>query len=176
MRASVSDSRVMWLVGGLMAGLGVAYFWPHEPTYASTADRDSNFAIITIPVGTSAAGINDPMEGVFILDFLTGQLKGAVLNRQKGKFASLYYRDLAKDFNVDPQGTPHYALASGYAQVSGQRGLTFASGVLYVAELSSGELAAYAFPWNEAPRTAPITAEMVPLDHFLWRQPTKKDK
>jgi hypothetical protein len=136
MRASISDSRVVWLVGGLLAGLGVAYFWPHEPAYATTADRDANFAMITIPVGTSAAGINDPMDGVFILDFLTGQLKGAVLNRQRGTFASLYYRDLAKDFDVDPQGTPHYALASGYAQVAGQRGKTFASGVLYVAELS----------------------------------------
>jgi hypothetical protein len=176
MRASVTDSRVVWLVGGLMAGLGVAYFWPHEPAYATTADRDSNFALITIPVGTSAAGITDAMDGVFILDFLTGQLKGAVLNRQSGKFASFYYRDLAKDFNVDPQAAPHYALASGYAQVSGQLGKTFASGVLYVAELSSGVLAAYSFPWNEAPRAAPITYEMHLLHHFPWRQPTKKDK
>lgn len=176
MRHSGTDSRLVWLVAGLLGGLGVAYFWPHEPAYATTADRDANFAMITIPVGTSAAGITDPMDGVFILDFLTGQLKGAVLNRQTGRFASLYYRDLAKDFNVDPQAKGRFAMASGYAQVAGQRGKTFASGVLYVAELDSGELAAYAFPWNEAPRTAPITYELAPLDHFLWRQPTKKDK
>jgi hypothetical protein len=176
MRASVSDSRVVWLLGGLLAGLGVAYFWPHEPAYASTADRDSNFVLITVPVGTSAAGINDPMEGVFILDFLTGQLKGAVLNRQTGKFASLYTRDLAKDFKVDPQAAPHYALASGYGQVANQRAKQFASGVLYVAELTSGVLAAYTFPWVEAPRPAPVHHDLVILDHFQWRQPAKKDK
>jgi anion-transporting ArsA/GET3 family ATPase len=78
--------------------------------------------------------------------------------------------------NVDPQAAPHYALASGYAQVSGQLGKTFASGVLYVAELSSGVLAAYSFPWNEAPRAAPITYEMHLLHHFPWRKAEKKDK
>lgn len=176
MRTAVSDSRLVWLVGGLLAGLGVAYFWPHEPAYATTADRDSNFALITVPVGTSAAGITDPIDGVFILDFLTGQLKGAVINRQVGKFSSFYYRNLAKDFKIDPQATPHYAIASGYAQVTNQRAVTFASGTLYIAELTSGYLAAYTFPWTEAPHQAPVTSELAYLDSFPWRQPTKKDK
>lgn len=175
MRTSVTDSRVAWLIGGLMAGLGVAYFWPHEPAYATTADRDSNFAMITVPVGTSAAGITDPIDAVFIIDFLTGQLKGAVLNRQAGKFGAFYYRDLAKDFRVDPQATPHYAFASGYAQVSNQAALQFASGCLYVAELSSGQLAAYTFVWNETRNgLTPVPLDF--LDNFPWRTPTKKDK
>jgi hypothetical protein len=176
MRTSLADSRVVWLVAGLLAGLGVAYFWPHEPAYATTADRDSNFAMITVPVGMSAAGINDPMDGVFILDFHTGQLKGAVLNRQTGKFTSLYFRDLAKDFNVDPQATPHYAIASGYSQLAGQAGLTFAAGVLYVGELSSGQMAAYAFPWKEAPNPPPPPVTLQPIDVVRWRQPSQKDK
>src|SRR5262249_11592982 len=117
----------------------------------------------------------DPIEGIFILDFLTGQLKGAVLNRQTGTFASLYARDLAKDFLVDPAATPHYAMASGYAQMTNQGGVAMASGVLYVGELSSGRLAAYAFPWVEAPRPAPILHSLVPLDSFQWRPPQKKD-
>lgn len=176
MRASVSENRSTWLVLGLMAGICVAYFWPHEPAYATNADRDSQFLMVTVPVGTSAAGISDPMDGVFILDFLTGQLKGAVLNRQSGKFTNLYFRDLAKDFNVDPQADPHYAMVTGYAQLAGQRGLTFASGIVYVGELSSGQLAAYAFPWKEAPRPAPQVIPLVPIDVFQWREPTQKDK
>lgn len=177
MRVPSADHRVIWLLAGLALGLGVAYFWPHESAYATTADRDSKFVMITVPVGTSAAGITDPMDGIFVLDFLTGQLKGAVLNRQNGKFTSFYLRDLAKDFNVDPTNDdPHYAIASGYSQLASQRGLTFASGVLYVGELSSGRIAAYAFPWKEAPRPAPQVIPLTPIDNFPWREPTQKDK
>lgn len=176
MRNSLSESRMAWLATGLVAGLAVAYFWPHEPAYATTADRDSNFAMVTIPVGTSAAGISDPMDGMFILDFHTGQLMGAVLNRQNGKFANLYRRDLAKDFSVDPQATPHYAIVTGYAQLASQANLTFASGVVYVGELSSGKVIAYAFPWQEARKPQPAQHLLVPIDFIQWRQPTQKDK
>ena len=176
MRNSLSNNRAAWLVAGLIAGLGVAYFWPHEPAYASTADRDGSFALITVPVGTNAAGFNDPMEGVFILDFLTGQLKGAVLNRQTGLFTSFYQRDLAKDFEVDPAAAPHYAVASGNAQMANQGGITYASGVVYVAELSSGKLASYAFPWTEVPRAGQQVTQMTPTDVYQWRPPKKKGK
>jgi hypothetical protein len=175
MRPSLSESRVWWLAAGLVAGIGVAYFWPHEPAYATTADRDAQFAMCTVPVGTSAAGINDPMDGVFVLDFLTGQLKGAVLNRQTGKFTSFYLRDLAKDFNVDPKAEPHYAMVSGFSQLAGQGGLTFASGVVYIGELSSGKIAAYAFPWKEAPRPAPQVIQLQPIHYFQWREPKQRE-
>ncbi|MGQ0635072.1 MAG: hypothetical protein ACT4QC_10705 [Planctomycetaceae bacterium] len=171
MRVGLSNGPITWLLGGLLAGLGVAYFWPHEPAYANTVDRDKNFAIITVPVGMSAAGINDPLEGVFVLDFLTGQLKGAVLNRQVGKFASFYVRDLSKDFSVDAATEPRFAIASGYAGLTGQRGMVYASGIIYVAELTTGRIAAYAFPFLERGNAAPM--ELMPLDAFQWRPPTK---
>ncbi|MSR56306.1 MAG: hypothetical protein EXS05_01360 [Planctomycetaceae bacterium] len=176
MRHSLSDIRVSWLVAGLVAGLGIAYFWPHEPAYATNADRDSSFAMVTVSVGTSAAGINDPMEGVFILDFLTGQLKGAVLNRQTGKFASLYYRELAIDFDVDPEAEPHYAMVTGFSQLASRQGSTYASGVVYIGELSSGKVLAYAFPWKEAPRPAPQKYQLQIVDGFQWRVAKEKTK
>ncbi|MGE5192415.1 MAG: hypothetical protein ACM3U2_07915, partial [Deltaproteobacteria bacterium] len=101
MRNVMAANRVAWLACGLVAGLAIAYFWPHEPAYATTADRDTQFSMVTCQVGVNAAGIQDAMDAVFILDFLTGQLKGAAINRQVGKFASFYFRDLAKDFDVD---------------------------------------------------------------------------
>lgn len=169
------NTRVAWLAAGVVGGLAVAYFWPHEPAFATNADRDGQFAMVTVPVGTSAAGISDPMDGVFVLDFLTGQLKGAVLNRQNGKFTSFYLRDLAKDFNVDPEKEPHYAMVTGYAQLAGRGGATFASGVVYIGELSSGRIHAYAFPWKEAPRPAPVVIPLALIDGFPWREPTKQD-
>src|SRR5437588_3749282 len=88
MRNMMAVNRMTWLAGGLVAGLAIAYFWPHEPTYATTADRDTQFSMVTVPVGTSAAGVNDPMEAVFIIDFLPGLLRGAEMNRQTGAFDS----------------------------------------------------------------------------------------
>src|SRR5262245_18128201 len=117
MHGTLSNPRMAWLIAALLAIPGAASFWPHEPVYASTADRDQQFLIITVPVGAAAAGINDPIEGVFILDFLTGRLQGAVLNRQTGKYASRYQRELSRDFGVDPAAQPHYAVASGYSQL-----------------------------------------------------------
>lgn len=172
MRSTMTSSRAAWVAGGLIAGLAIAYLCPHEPTYATTADRDSQFMMVTVPVGNKAVGIDDPIDGVFILDFLTGQLKGAVLNRQAGKFTSFYVRDLAQDFGVKGDEDPHYCIVTGYSQMPAGQGLTFASGVLFVGELTSGRVAAYAFPWNEAGANGPVP--LLLLDSFPFKQPVKK--
>lgn len=171
MRSAMATNRVSWLACGLAAGLAIAYFWPHEPTFANTADRDTQFGMITIPVGTAAAVAQDPMDGVFILDYLTGKLMGAVLSRQVGGFVSFYARDLAKDFDVQGDADPHYCMASGYAQMPNQGQMQMASGVLYIAELNSGKLAAYAFPWKEQGLGGVIP--LIPLDVFQWKTPSK---
>ncbi len=171
MRNVTASNRVAWMAGGLVAGLAIAALWRSEPTYATTADRDTQFMMATIPVGTSAAGINDPMDGVFILDFLTGQLKGAVLNRQNGSFASFYMRNLAKDFDVEGNAEPHYCMVTGYAQVPSAGGLTMASGVIYIGELNSGKVAAYGFPWKET--GTPGALELQLISWFPWKTPSK---
>src|SRR5690242_17579559 len=88
------DNRGIWLTVGLIGGLCVAFVWPHERALAATADRNAQFALITVPVGQQGAGLSDPIEGVFVLDFLTGELKGGVLSRQMGKFVSFYFRNI----------------------------------------------------------------------------------
>jgi hypothetical protein len=157
---------------GLAAGLGIAYFWPHEPAYATTADRDSGFVMVTIPVGTNVAGITDAIDGVFILDFATSRLRGAVLNRQTGKFANFYEHELAPDFKLEGNRTGRYTIATGYAPLAGQGGIAWAAGIIYVAELNSGKCVAYAFPWTEVPRVAgPI--QLIKKDEFEWREPNR---
>jgi hypothetical protein len=174
MQNVMAANRVAWLAGGLVLGLAIACFFPHEPVYATTGDRDTQFSMVTIPVGVSAAGINDPMDAVFILDFLTGQLKGAALNRQTGRFASFYFRDLSKDFDVDGDADPHYCMVSGYAQMPNQEGVAMASGMLYIGELTSGKVAGYSFPWRETGTNGPVALR--PMDVFQWKQPSPKGK
>ena len=172
MLRSMTSGRAAWLAAGLLAGLAIAYLCPHQPTYANTADRDSQFMMITVPVGNQAAGFADPLDGVFILDFLTGQLKGAVMNRGQGKFGSFYMRNLAQDFGLKGNEDAHYCMASGYAQMPAGQGVTYASGLLYVGELNSGKVAAYSFPFNELGAGAP--QQLVLVDAFPFRQPLKK--
>jgi len=174
MQNLMSTNRVAWLAGGVALGLAIAWFLPHEPAYAMTGDRDTQFSMVTIPVGASALGVNDPMEAVFILDFLTGQLRGAALNRQVGRFASFYFRDLSKDFDVDGDSDPHYCMVSGYAQMPNQAGIPMASGMLYVGELSSGKVIGYSFPWREQGTSEPVP--LLPTDSFPWKKPSPRGK
>jgi len=75
-----TGQRYLWLMAGVMIGLAVSWFWPQEPLHAGSSDRDDKFAMLTVPVkDVQLAGVRDHLEGVFVLDFLTGKLRGAVL-------------------------------------------------------------------------------------------------
>lgn len=131
---------------------------------AIATDRDGDrFAITTVPTKAGNA------EAVFILDFLTGRLQGAALNSRLGKFTYAYYRNLAADFNVDPTAKPHYVIVSGGVNLPAQGRAQFAESGLYVAEMSSGMVICYAFPFifNNAPG-AP--QQLIPMDKFQFRQ------
>ncbi len=164
-----SGNRYLWLMAGVAVGLAVSWFWPTEPMQASVGDRDDKFAMLTVPVkDIQFGGVRDHLEGVFVLDFLTGQLKGAVLGKT-GKFTHYYFRNIAADFQVDPASTPHYAIVTGTAQLPSQGKFTMASGVLYIGELTSGKVAAYGFVYNDTNRAVgPIP--LAPMHTFSFRE------
>ncbi|MBW3541701.1 MAG: hypothetical protein KY476_15645 [Planctomycetes bacterium] len=164
------DSRTAWLVLGMMAGLGVSFLWPHEPTKAAVTDRGDKFALATVPVkDITIGGFRDSLDGVFVLDFLTGRLTGGVLNNKTGQFWHRYFRNVAADFNVNPEVTPQYAIVSGTTGLAGRGGVTPANGTIYVAELTSGKIIAYTFPYAEARGPIP-PIEMQPLHFFPFRE------
>ena len=166
----MSQHKIVWMLTGLVAGLGIAQFWPHEPVAAATADRDSKFGMVTCPVS-----FVDGSEGVFVIDYLTGELKGGMINARVGKFTNFYYRSLAADFNVDPKAEPHYVMVSGRrGQNVGQGGLTISAGTIYVGELTSGKIVAYTFPYRELRAPAP-PVQMTPMDLFQFREPVIRD-
>src|SRR5262249_10104918 len=77
LRRSLDSNQVPGLVAGILVGLTIAWLCPHEPVYATTGDRAPHFSMLTIPVSDAAKGIIDPVDGVFVLDLVTAQLKGA---------------------------------------------------------------------------------------------------
>jgi hypothetical protein len=164
-----SGNRYLWLMAGVGLGLAMSWFFPQEPMHAGTSDRDEKFAMLTVPVkDVTFGGVRDHLEGVFVLDFLTGQLKGAVLGKG-GKFTHSYFRNVAADFQVDPAANPHYAIVQGNAQLPSQGRFTMATGVVYVGEMTSGKVAAYGFIYNDTTRpVGPIA--LTPLDTFPFRE------
>ncbi len=159
----VSESRILWLVVGVMIGLGISYFWPHEPALAIASDRNDKFALATVPVSVD-------LDMIFVLDFLTGRLHGAALDRQGTGFAARYIRNVAADFNVDPQAEPKYAIVAGRAAFANTAGAQFANGVLYVSELSSGRVVAYKIPYRITNRPIPIPLQLFPFANFGFRE------
>ena len=156
--------RLSWMALGLVAGIAIASIWPHEPLRAASSDRNQKFAMVTCQVGNG-------YEGVFVLDFLTGRLVGACLGRVQAvtQFQYYYLRNVAEDFKVAGQGEPYYAISAGYADIQSRGNAQFGASVIYVAELNSGKVGAYAIPFKIAQqKVAPVA--LTPIGDFPFRE------
>ncbi len=132
-----------------------------ERVFAATAAADDSFAACT-------AAMSDGVEGLFLLDFETGDLTGGVLNRGTATFATTYRSNVLEDLGFKPGKVkgPRFLLTSGLADFGGTAGNTMAGSVLYVTDALTGVTVAYGIPWNaqQAAGGAPTTSQFVPLD------------
>ena len=133
-------TTVSALVFGITVGAAVMWLWPQQVLTAGTGNSSDNFSMVTVPV----EGIADT-EAVFILDHLTGIVRGGRLNNGTGSFTHHYLRSIADDFQVGAgQKSPEYCIVSGSAQFNAG-GNQPARGALYIAEKTSGAVIAYGF-------------------------------
>jgi hypothetical protein len=172
--AHISGSRRVWLFCGVLIGIGVAYYWPHEPIRADQSDRTDKFAMISVSASPAIAGGIAGSEGIFILDFLTGRLQGFYLNPNApaAGFAQMFFRDVAHDLGLDEKtaAQPVYAIVGGQGQLVGQA-TTFGAGLVYVAEMTTGQLVAYGFPFTVAVNQILPPQPMVPVARAEFRKP-----
>lgn len=166
------NSRGVWLVVGVMIGLAAGALLPQAPLHAVATDRIDNFAIATGPL--------DPeMEAVYFLDCLTGDLRAASLNLYSWKFTSYFQTNVIRDLGVDVSKNPRYLLVTGNAIFRPNAGpITPAMSAVYVAEITSGRVAAYAIPWSEAYNNTgiPIRGPMALLDVMRFRTIPVRDQ
>ncbi|MBX7164766.1 MAG: hypothetical protein K1X74_00335 [Pirellulales bacterium] len=150
MRNRWMESREAGLVGGMIVGVllgGVltaaitgGALAPQQ-AHAVATDRYENFAICTGPM-------DGDIEGIYFLDFLTGDLRAAVISVQTGKFNSFYEYNVLQDLEIDLSKNPRFLMVTGGANIRRAGGqLQPAASIVYVAELTSGKVAAYMAPW-----------------------------
>lgn len=146
MGRSRTVALVLALGLGLLIGLGWSSVWPAAPLHAVATDRVDGFAVATGP-------IDDEIEAVYFLDFLTGDLRAAVVSRQSGKFNAFYQANVAQILGVDLSKNPRFMLVTGLADIRrGGPRMQVGRSAVYVAEVTTGKVAALAVPWG--PTTA----------------------
>jgi len=146
-------------VAGILLATAVA---PPRQVTATTALSQESFAVCTAPIDGS-------MEGVFILDFETGDLTGGVLNQNTSKFGVSYRTNVLKDlgFKAGKVKNPKFLLVPGVASFAGAAASRMAQSVLYVTDAATGVTVAYGIPWNSqqtAGSGGPMLSELVALD------------
>jgi len=148
------DGRSL-LAGVVLCGLcatGVATgFWlgnrqepqavPMLPLWASTADSTDSMAV-------ASGMISEDMEGVFFIDFNTGDLQCLVFYPRSGAFGAHFYTNVRAQLGGTGKNSK-YLMATGFAaQRASTVGPRPGSSLVYVTDVNTGLFAAYAVPWD----------------------------
>jgi len=107
---------------------------------ASATSSASTFAIAT--------GLISDSEGLFLLDFLTGDLQCLVLYKN-GLWGARYIANVFQDLEIQATKKPNFLMVTGVTEfVRGAGGGQPGSCVVYVVDSTTGSFAAYGIPWN----------------------------
>lgn len=165
----IFSARLPWLIAGVAVGLAISMFAPSRNVQAVATDTGENFAICT----GSADG---DTEAVFTLDFLSGDLRGAVINPVTKTFAAGISRNILKDLKIEQGKTPKFLMVTAAMDLRSIGGTQMGSSVVCVAELNSGMMGIYAYPYSQAITQARTGVapqlEFIPLQVFPIRTTT----
>jgi hypothetical protein len=96
-----------------------------------------------------ATGAVDDSEGLFVLDFLTGEMMCYVLHNKSGKFLAGFKTNVVQTLGVEPGKKPKYLMVTGIANLP--RGIgpnRLGQSVVYVVDSNTGNFAVWGIPWN----------------------------
>lgn len=114
---------------------------PAHRLHAASADSGESFAVAT-------GAIDQDAEGLFLLDYETGELQCVVLNYRFGRFNAIYRTNVIADLGMENSKRPEYIMVTG--MINFQRGVGAArpsQSAVYVVDGNTGNYVAYAVPW-----------------------------
>jgi hypothetical protein len=133
------------LGAALTAGLHGIVTTPRA--FATATHGADNFAIAT-------GLVDDGIEALYFLDFLTGDLRAAVVSRRNGEFTGFFQYNVMADFDQIADA-PRFLMVTGQADLPRGRGPTqIGKSLVYVAEATSGQVFAYALPFDSTMNAA----------------------
>ncbi len=118
--------------------------------------------------------IDNDVEGLFILDHLTGNLIVYVLNARSGQAGAIYRTNVLNDLGAQGKADAELLMVTGSFDFTSIRRTgqdRYAQCICYVAESSSGHVAGYTFAFNPtvASRGEPQTGAIVKVFDFTAR-------
>lgn len=176
--------RTQWLILalGLAVGVAVTSLWhssgvdTSQDDYAEQMMREQMIHAVGSATGESFAlatgQIDEDAEGIFALDFVTGDLNVRVLNKKVGKFLGAFKRNVLADLRVEGDKAPKFVMVTGNAAFSSSSSAMRPSFcVLYVGDVNTGRVVAYSVPWNRtlAASARAQTGSLVVVDGFEAR-------
>ena len=121
---------------------------------ASASHGAETFAIAT-------GAIDDEVEGLYTLDFLTGDLQVFAINPRTGTLGGWFKTNIATALPIEKGKKPSYLMVTGQMdwsnfQIPGGNARP-AAALCWVVDANSGVFAAYSFPWTKAVAAAGAT-------------------
>lgn len=153
---SPSFSRVLFgmLVGAGIFAAGGFFFnraespqaWAGTTPISLRADASAIGKNMSIATGW----ITDSVEGVFVLDHLTGNLQCWVMNTRSGDIGAIYRTNVATALGLQTGAEADYVMATGRFDMTHFRKgpLRYADCICYVGESNSGKIVGYSFAYD----------------------------
>lgn len=149
------------LVAGLLVGLmvsaaamgGALHTWGYFDDHQIPLLEQQLHAIATHgsdKMALATGRIDEGVEGIFILDFITGDLTCQVLNPRSGTLGGLFRQNVVQDLGVEQGKQPKYLLVTGGLEIRQNiSNVRPAKSLVYVADSNTGHWVAYMLPWNQ---------------------------
>jgi hypothetical protein len=135
------------LVGQRDHGATAKVFGLEELKLKAAASHGADtFAIAT-------GSVDEEIEGLFTLDFVTGDLQCFVISSKTGGMAGRFMINVndPRIFGAKKGKKPNFLLATGLLSAGASSGgAKLAASVCYVVDANTGDVAAFGFPWNKA--------------------------
>jgi len=111
---------------------------------ASSAARGKSISLAT-------GVIDESVEGLYILDHLTGDLQCWVISPKTGKISGIYTANVNVGLETDRAGDKDYVMSTGqFSSIGGSAGQRIpARSIVYVAEGNSGNVAAFGLQYDK---------------------------
>lgn len=101
-------------------------------------------------VSLATGAVDTTVEGLFVLDHLTGNLECWVLNTRNGRVAARYRTNVIERLGTEKSGDADYVLVTGRFVFEGgvQENLRPGRSICYVADGNSGKVVGYGLRFN----------------------------